>query len=92
MYLLPKSKTDELDKQRRSFFWQRGGQKKKYHLLRWEIINKSKKHGGLGIKNIQKINISLLCKWWWKLEKGDGLWQKLIKEKYFHQGVVGMTR
>ena len=89
MYLLPKSKTDKLDKQWRSFFWQGGGQKKKYHLLRWEIINKSKKYGGLGIKNIQKMNISLLCKWWWKLENGDGLWQKLIKGKYLYQEVVG---
>jgi hypothetical protein len=23
-----------------------------------------------------------LCKWWWKLESGDGLWQKLVKAKY----------
>jgi len=38
------------------------------------------------------MNISLLCKWWWKLEKSDGLWQKLIKEKYFHQGVVGTVK
>lgn len=45
MYLLPKGTTDKLDKQRRSFFWQGGGQKKKYHLLRWQIINKSKKYG-----------------------------------------------
>jgi len=49
MYLLPKTTTDKLDKQKRIFFWQGGGQKKKCHLLRWEIINKSKKHGGLGI-------------------------------------------
>jgi hypothetical protein len=23
-----------------------------------------------------------LCKWRWKLESGDGLWQKLVKAKY----------
>ena len=54
MYLLPKTTTDKLDKQRRTFFWQGGGQKRKYHLVRWENINKSKKHGGLGIKKYQK--------------------------------------
>jgi len=64
MYLLPKTTTDKLDKQRSTFFWQGGSQKKKYHLIRWNIINKSKKHGGLGIKDIQSMNISLLCKWW----------------------------
>jgi hypothetical protein len=31
--------------------------------------------GGSGIKDIRKMNISLLCKWWWKLENEDGLWQ-----------------
>ena len=46
MYLLPKTTTDRLDKQRRIFFWQGGGQKKKYHLVRWDTINKSRKKEG----------------------------------------------
>jgi hypothetical protein len=57
--------------------------------VKWEIINKSKKHGGFRIKNIQTMNISLLCKWWWKLEKEDGLWQEIIKSKYLRRGTVG---
>jgi hypothetical protein len=28
------------------------------------------------------MNISLLCKWWWKLEKEDDLWQKIVQFKY----------
>jgi len=28
------------------------------------------------------MNISLLCKWWWKLENEDGIWQTLVKAKY----------
>jgi hypothetical protein len=28
------------------------------------------------------MNVSLLCKWWWKLEKENGLWQDLVKAKY----------
>jgi hypothetical protein len=43
MYLLPKTIVNELDKQRRKFFWQGGGHKKKYQLVRWEVICKSKK-------------------------------------------------
>jgi hypothetical protein len=37
---------------------------------------------GLGIKDIRKLNISLLCKWWWRLDKEEGLWQKIVKFKY----------
>ena len=91
MYLLPKTTTARLDKQRRTFLWQGGSQKRKYHLVRWDIINKSKKQGGLGIKNIQKMNISLLC-WWWKLEAEKGMWQDIIKRKYMQDTNVGSVR
>jgi hypothetical protein len=50
IYLLPKTITEALDKQRRMFFWQGGSTKRKYRLLRWETIFKNKKKGGLGIK------------------------------------------
>lgn len=45
--LLPKTITSELDKQRRVFFWQ-GGSTKKYRLIKWEIICKSKKKRRVG--------------------------------------------
>jgi hypothetical protein len=35
IYLLPKSIIYKLDKIRRRFFWQGGGTKRKYHLLKW---------------------------------------------------------
>jgi len=81
LYLLPKTIVATLDKQRRKFFWQGGGTKKKYHMVAWKTIRASKAKGGLGIKDISKMNISLLCKWWWKLETGKGLWQELVEKK-----------
>lgn len=35
-----------------------------------------------GYKNLRKMNLSLLCKWWWRLETEDGMWQDIIKYKY----------
>jgi len=88
IYLLPKSVVNILDKQRRSLFWQGGGTKKKYHLVKWSVICLSKQKGGLGVKDIFKMNISLLSKWWWKLEKEDGLWQTLVKKKYLQKDTI----
>lgn len=82
VYLSPKTVTDKIDKVRRTFFWQGGGTKKKYHLVKWTKICKSKQKGGLGIKDLRKMNVSLLTKWWWKLEKEDGLWQEIVTAKY----------
>jgi hypothetical protein len=42
---------------------------------------KSKKKGGLEIKDLKKMNISLLCKWWWRLENNEGIWQNIFKLK-----------
>jgi len=66
MYLLPKTVTNKLDKLRRTFFWQGNALKRKYHLVKWDTICQIKEKGGLGIKSIRRMNIVLLCKWWWK--------------------------
>ena len=78
-------------KSERSFFWQGGGTKKIYHLVRWTKICKSKKKGGLRIKDIRKMNVNLLSKWLWILETESGIWQEIIKYKYLkHDSVCTM--
>jgi hypothetical protein len=38
---------------------------------------------GVGIKILENLNISLLCKWWWRFENESSLWQMIITQKYF---------
>lgn len=40
-----------------------------------------KKKGGLAIRNLERFNVSLLCKQWWNLESREGLWQKIVRKK-----------
>jgi hypothetical protein len=47
-------------------------------------VCKSKRKGGLGIKDLRKMNISLVCKWWWYLENAEGLWKVIVRMKYVH--------
>jgi hypothetical protein len=89
MYLLPKTVADVLDKQRRIFFWQGGNTRKKYRLIKWVIICKSKNKGGFGNLKHKENEVSLLCKWRWKLENEEGLWQDLIKAKNLQNARVG---
>jgi hypothetical protein len=63
MFLLPKTSIERMEKIRRRLFWQWGKMKRKYHLVKWDIIYKAKKKGVLGLKNLRKLNIRLLCKW-----------------------------
>jgi hypothetical protein len=82
MFLLPKTTILEMEKIRRWFFWQGGRLKKKYHLVRWEKVCRAKKYGGLGFRDLRWMNVSLLCKWWWLLKTGEGLWQDIVRLKY----------
>jgi hypothetical protein len=40
---------------------------------------------GPGVLNLDLMNISLLCKWLWKLENEDGMWQDILKRKYLQK-------
>jgi hypothetical protein len=61
MFLLNKTFIEKLDKHRRSFFWAGKKKKRKYHMVKWSRICRSKIKGGLGVKDLRKQNISLLC-------------------------------
>jgi hypothetical protein len=88
MFLLNKTFIEKLDVHRRRFFWHGKKQKKGYYMVKWTRVCRSKKKGVLGVKDIRKQNISLLCKWWWKLETLDGLWQDIVKAKYLRNKTV----
>jgi hypothetical protein len=55
---------------------------RKYHLVKWEIVCMPQDQGGLGVVDLRVMNFCLLCKWLWKLETTDGLWQQMIRAKY----------
>jgi hypothetical protein len=82
MFLLPKTAIKRMDGGKRKFLWQGSKLKKSYHLVRWDKICRAKRNGGLGIKDLRKLNISLLVKWWWALENEQGLWQDIVRLKY----------
>ncbi|CAN6249384.1 unnamed protein product [Urochloa humidicola] len=82
MFLLPKTILKRMDSTRKRFFWQGTGTKRKYYLVKWSKVTLPKRKGGLGIKDLRKLNISLLSKWWWKIESGEGLWQEIVQKKY----------
>jgi hypothetical protein len=82
MFMLNKTFIDKMDKHRRRFFWASKKKKRGYYMVKWIKVGRSKNKGGLGVKDLRKHNISLLCKWWWKLIKrmvyGKLLWDRNI--------------
>jgi hypothetical protein len=70
--LLHKTNIENMEKPIRAFLWASTRGRRKYHLVPWRIVCIPKTKGGLGLKNLRRFNISLMCKWWWKLEHDSG--------------------
>lgn len=59
------------------------GNKKKYHMIRWDALDKPKEFGGLGFIDTRAMNYALLCKWIFKLENVDNsIGLNLLRRKY----------
>lgn len=72
-----------LVKIQREFLWGgvSGGQKISW--VKWRSVCQPKDRGGLGVRDIRVVNVSLLAKWRWRLLIGeDTLWNEVLMEKY----------
>ncbi|KEH37317.1 transmembrane protein, putative [Medicago truncatula] len=67
----------------REFLWGGVGGGNKISWVKWETVCQSKRNGGLGVKDIRLMNVSLLAKWRWRLIDGDtALWKEALRAKY----------
>jgi hypothetical protein len=67
----------------REFLW--GGVKggRKINWISWKTVCREKKDGGLGVRDVRVVNISLLTKWRWKLLSVEpALWKQVLVAKY----------
>lgn len=88
IYFLPcfkclKAVVKRIDKLRCEFLWNDTVEKRKFHLVRWDIVCQPDACGGLGIQSLALMNEALLGKWLWRLgESSQGLWRRIIVDKY----------
>jgi hypothetical protein len=66
-----------------SFLWSGVNNKKKYHLCSWTTIARPKSYGGWGLRNIFLFSRSLATNTMWRAIMKMGIWQSVLKDKYF---------
>jgi hypothetical protein len=82
-YWLHEGRQKRLDTARGRFFWEGVGNKKKYHMIKWEALASPKEFGGLGFIDTRTMNTTLLAKWIYKLDRGENnLALEVLRRKY----------
>jgi hypothetical protein len=57
--------------------------------VKWDVVCQPKRLGGLGVRDLRAVNISMLAKWRWRLLNDDNaLWKEVIKGKC-SESVIG---
>jgi hypothetical protein len=73
----------EIVRIQRGFLWRGLSKRRKICWVKWDEVCKPKKEGGLGIRDIRLVNLSLLAKWRWKLLSNEFAgWKEILMAKY----------
>ncbi|GKV09171.1 hypothetical protein SLEP1_g20713 [Rubroshorea leprosula] len=87
VYVIPKGIIHSIDKLHKSFLWGGKGDERKINWISWDRVCKKKEERGLGVRDLRIFNLALMGKWWgWLVESGEGMWKKIIVEKYGKRG------
>jgi exonuclease III len=55
----------------RAFLWGGVNRGRKISWVKWEVVCQSKCNGGLGVKDVRVMNLSLLAKWRWRILQNE---------------------
>jgi hypothetical protein len=76
-----------------NFLWKGNSDSNHYHLCRWDVLSRPKSCGGWGFRNLSHFNSALNANTLWRVLTRDGIWHKIIKDKYLqHSTIVNWLR
>ncbi|CAN1163243.1 LINE-1 retrotransposable element ORF2 protein [Linum perenne] len=89
--LLPASITKDIDARIRNFVWGSTNDKRKTHLISWDVVCRPKSEGGLGLKKEKELNEAFMMKLGWLILKApEKLWVNILTSKYLKNSDQGM--
>jgi hypothetical protein len=73
----------EVVKTQRDFLWSGLEKKRKISWVNWDTVTKSRCDGGLGVRDLRRVNLSLLAKWKWRFLNVDcDSWKLVLQAKH----------
>jgi hypothetical protein len=83
LFKMPVGGWKKIVRLQRRFLWGGAAGSSKISWVSWVDVCRPKKEGGLGVKDLRIMNISLLAKWKWRLlSEGKSIWKNALQERY----------
>lgn len=83
-FRLPQGLCEHINSMIRGFWWGSKEGKRKPHWVSWKVMTSPKFMGGLGFKDLELFNLSLLAKQSWRILQGPlSLSARILKAVYF---------
>jgi len=88
---LPSNIIKKIDQLQRNFIWGTTNEKKKLHMVKWDIVTSIKAKGGLGMQRAKTRNLALLTKLAWRAFKSpETLWAQILTKRYNKKGTLNI--
>jgi hypothetical protein len=87
-FKIPKLVWKKIRRIQRELLWGAKGGRKRISWVKYEVVCQPTSLGGLGVRDVRAVNISLLAKWRWRLLQDDRvLWKEVLKGKYGEEAI-----
>ncbi|XP_042514311.1 uncharacterized protein LOC122088975 [Macadamia integrifolia] len=88
VYWWPSPLIRNLEKWMRNFIWTGEIDSSKATTVKWDTICKPKEEGGLGIRRLREVNMTLIAKLAWSIKAEDSQLSSLLRARFlFHSGL-----
>lgn len=82
-YKAPSKVVREIRSIQSNFLWNGYESKRTTHWVKWSIVCTSRDKGGLGVKDVEVMNMELLNKWKLRILKDqNAAWRKILSSRY----------
>jgi len=90
---MPKKVAKEIIRLQSRFLWNGKAGRGYSALVKWDVIQRPKKQGGLGVGDPMIKNAALLFKWWWRFACEEGaMWRRVIQSIHEEEQLCYLQR
>ena len=93
LFKMPRKVANEIIRLQSRFLWNGNDGKRYSALVKWDVVQRPKKQGGLSVGDPMLKNAALLFKWWWRFACEEGaMWRRVVHSLHEEDQILLPTK